>query len=70
MIVVVEGVTRLYLIRTLNMILLEGVSSVIMGVNRRGASVYRSLIAPRGSSIGFQVEIGQLRGCAGAHGWP
>lgn len=37
-------------------------------VQRRGASVYRSLVAPRGSSIVFKVETGQLRGCAGAHG--
>lgn len=42
---------------------------VITGeVQRRGASVYRSLVAPRGSSIVFKVETGQLRGCAGAHG--
>lgn len=42
---------------------------VITGeVQRRGASVYRSLVTPRGSSIVFKVETGKLRGCAGAHG--
>jgi hypothetical protein len=37
-------------------------------IHTRGLGIYRSLIAPRGSSIGLKVKIPQLRGCARAHG--
>lgn len=52
------------LVRTAGVLLGDVITGKVQG---RGASIYRSLVTPRGSSIGIQVEAGQLRGCARAH---